>query len=151
MPRPAVAWFAVAALTLLVTVVSFQVQPHLAASFAALPAGYVFPALALAGLAGIFVFSRQQANSTAFLSSAVYIIGMLTSVVFSVFPMVLPAVGDPRFSLTITMLPHPSTACASACSGLRRASFWPSPTSSSCTANSQGKSGWKTAATETLE
>lgn len=95
-----VAWYAMAALTALVTVVSFQVQPHLAGSFKALPVGYVFPALALASLAGAWLFRRQQRELAAFLSSCLYIIGMLTSVVFSVFPMVLPG-SDPRFSLTI--------------------------------------------------
>jgi cytochrome bd ubiquinol oxidase subunit II len=95
-----VAWYVIAALTALVTVVSFQVQPHIAESFAALPAGYIFPALALAGLAGSWIFRRGGRELAAFLASCLYIIGMLTSVVFSVFPMVLPAV-DPKLSLTI--------------------------------------------------
>lgn len=96
------AWYAVAALTVLVTIVSFQIQPHLGSAFAARPAGFVFPALALAGLAGIFVFRRGNRELAAFLSSAVYIVGMLTSVVFGVFPLVLPAVGDAALSLTIS-------------------------------------------------
>jgi cytochrome d ubiquinol oxidase subunit II len=95
------AWYAVALLTVIATIVSFQIQPKLAQSFAEMPFGYIFPALALAGLAGIQYFRRRGAELQAFVSSAFYIIGMLTSVVFGVFPMVLPANSDPNLSLTI--------------------------------------------------
>ena len=94
-------WYAVAALTVVVTVASFRLQPKLAESFVRWPAGYVFPLLALVSLAGILVFQRKQDDLKAFLSSMFFIVGMLTSVVFGVFPMVLPANTDPAFSLTI--------------------------------------------------
>jgi cytochrome d ubiquinol oxidase subunit II len=95
------AWFAVAALTALVTAVSFSIQPHLGASFAARPAGYVFPALAIAGLAGMLLYLRKADDLRAFLSSSLFILGMLTSVVFGVFPNVLPSNTNPQLSLTI--------------------------------------------------
>jgi len=95
------AWYGVAALTAIATLVSFQLQPKLAQSFVDLPFGYVFPALALASLAGIRMFHQKGRELPAFVASALYIIGMLTSVVFGVFPMVLPANSDPQFSLTI--------------------------------------------------
>jgi len=66
-----------------------------------MPAGYIFPALALLGMAGVAVFLKKGEDLKAFLASAIYIIGMLTSVVFGVFPLVLPAVGDPSTALTI--------------------------------------------------
>ncbi len=53
----------------------------------------------------------------AFLASCLYIIGMLTSVVFGVFPNVLPANSDPRFSLTITNASAPEF-------GLRVGLWW---------------------------
>ncbi len=96
-----VAWAAVAAFTLIVTIASFSIQPHLAASFAALPLGFVFPILALAGLAGSITFLLRRKDGSAFLASCLYIVGMLTSVVFGVFPSVLPSNGDPNFSLTV--------------------------------------------------
>ena len=96
-----VAWMGVAALTVIVTIVSFRIQPHLATSFERMPAGYIFPALALAGLAGMYVFLRKGGEGMAFYSSCAYILGMLTSVVFGVFPNVLPANTDPALSLTI--------------------------------------------------
>lgn len=96
-----VAWLGVAALTAIVTIVSFRIQPHLASSFERMPAGFIFPVLALAGLAGMFLYLRKGAEDLAFYSSCAYILGMLTSVVFGVFPNVLPANSDPALSLTI--------------------------------------------------
>lgn len=95
------AWIGVVVLTILTTIASFAVQPQLAVSFAAMPAGYIFPALALAGMAGVAVFLKKGDDLKAFLASAIYIVGMLTSVVFGVFPLVLPTVGDPSTALTI--------------------------------------------------
>ncbi|HSC76995.1 MAG TPA: cytochrome d ubiquinol oxidase subunit II, partial [Candidatus Acidoferrales bacterium] len=46
-------WWAVAAFTVLVTAVTFRVQPHVLVSLAARPWGYIFPLLALAGLLSI--------------------------------------------------------------------------------------------------
>jgi cytochrome bd ubiquinol oxidase subunit II len=102
------AWFGVSLFTVIVTIASFSIQPHLAASFAAMPAGYVFPALALAGLAGSITFLLKERDGLAFLASCLYIVGMLTSVVFGVFPYVLPSNGDPNLSLTITNASAPA-------------------------------------------
>jgi cytochrome d ubiquinol oxidase subunit II len=92
------AWWAMAAFTVIVSVASFRVQPQLAQSFAARPWGYLFPAIALAGFFGIRL-SRSEMH--AFLFSALYLLGMLTSVAFGLFPYVLPSSGDPRLGLTI--------------------------------------------------
>lgn len=96
-----VAWMAVVAFTIITTIASFSIQPHLGESFAARPAGYIFPVLALAGMAGVIIFLKKGDDLKAFLASAIYIIGMLTSVVFGVFPNVLPTVSDPSTALTI--------------------------------------------------
>jgi cytochrome bd ubiquinol oxidase subunit II len=95
-----VAWMAVAALTVTITVATFLIQPQVPASYAQRPWGWVLPALALAGLAGVILMLRKS-ELKAFLASALYIIGMLTSVVFGVFPYVLPSSGDPQLGLTI--------------------------------------------------
>ena len=87
-------WYGVAALTVLATAATFQIQPQVPANFAAHPWGYVFPALALLGLVG--VKARQ-----AFLASCLYIVGMLTSAAFGVFPYVLPSNTDAHLGLTI--------------------------------------------------
>jgi cytochrome d ubiquinol oxidase subunit II len=92
------AWWAVAALTAGVTIASFRIQPHLASSFHERPWGYLFPALALAGWVGIR-FARSEMK--AFLGSGLYVLGMLASVAFGLFPYVLPSTTDPQLSLTV--------------------------------------------------
>ena len=92
------AWWAVGALTVIVTILSFRVQPHLWQSFIERPWGYVFPAFAMAGFVGI---SLSGSEVRAFLFSALYLLGMLTSVAFGLFPYVLPSNTDPNLSLTI--------------------------------------------------
>jgi cytochrome d ubiquinol oxidase subunit II len=91
-------WWAVGALTAIVTIVSFRVQPHLWQSFMERPWGYVFPALAMAGFVGIRLSGSEV---RAFLFSALCLLGMLSSVAFGLFPYVLPSNTDPNLSLTI--------------------------------------------------
>ena len=94
-------WWAVLILSGLLTMISFRVQPQIVANFKTWPLGYVLPALAIAGIAGVQFELRRGKELHAFLSSCVYLLGMLTSVVFGVYPMVLPA-RNPAHSLTIT-------------------------------------------------
>jgi cytochrome bd ubiquinol oxidase subunit II len=96
-----VAWWAVALLTILITVASFHVQPTLAAGFSERPWGAIFPVLAVAGLLGIAGFLRTGNERSAFLSSCAYLLGMLTSVALSLYPNLLPASTEPAFTLTI--------------------------------------------------
>jgi cytochrome d ubiquinol oxidase subunit II len=100
-----ISWVFVAVLTALITYFSFRVQPHIRANFSAHPWGLVFPGLAIAGLAGVRWWTSPSlaaaAELRAFLSSCAYIAGMLTSVAFGLFPLVLPASGNPALSLTI--------------------------------------------------
>lgn len=90
-------WWGVVAIVIAITIASFAVQPHLAGSFRERPWGFMFPIVAIAGL----IAMRMAAAVRAFLGSCVYITGMLTSVVFSVYPWVLPANSDPSLSLTV--------------------------------------------------
>jgi cytochrome bd ubiquinol oxidase subunit II len=91
-------WWGLALLTVLLTWTSFRIQPQLSAGFAARPWEYIFPALAVAGLVGELVFLKEE--SKAFLASCAYLIGMLTSVTFALYPDVLPA-STPSYSLTV--------------------------------------------------
>ena len=92
-------WWAVVLFTILITWASFALQPHLSASYAAHPWGYIFPAIAVAALIGIIVFSKNEAR--AFYASCAYLVGMLASVAFGLYPNVLPSSTDPSFSLTV--------------------------------------------------
>jgi cytochrome d ubiquinol oxidase subunit II len=56
--------------------------------------------LAVAGVAGVLFELRHHDERKAFFASCAYLAGMLTSVVFGVYPMVLPA-RNPVYSLTV--------------------------------------------------
>jgi cytochrome d ubiquinol oxidase subunit II len=88
------------ALTVLATPATFWVSPWILQSFNERPYGYVLPLVAIAGLVGMIYFNFMGRDRATFLSSSAYIVGMLTSTVFGVYPNVLPAV-DPANSLTI--------------------------------------------------
>jgi cytochrome d ubiquinol oxidase subunit II len=92
--------FATIALTVLATLATFWVSPWMLHGFNERPYGYVLPLVAIAGLVGMVLFNSRRDDRAAFLASSVYIIGMLTSSVFGVYPRVLPAV-NPENSLTI--------------------------------------------------
>jgi cytochrome d ubiquinol oxidase subunit II len=102
------AWWGIAALTILVTVLTLSIQPQVGSNLSTHPWGYVFPALALSGLAGSFFYRRRAQDLRAFLASCAFITGMLTSAVFGVYPNVLPSSGDPARALTIynSAAPH---------------------------------------------
>jgi cytochrome d ubiquinol oxidase subunit II len=94
------AWWGVLLLTAVVTAVTFKVQPRILVNLKTWPLGLVFPLLAVAALGGV-VFELQKGNERrVFYASCAYLAGMLASVVFGVYPMVLPA-RNPVYSLTV--------------------------------------------------
>ena len=68
-------WWAVLALTAVLTFFSFRLQPHLQAQFTDHPWGLVFPLLGLLGLAGMRFFSAGRRDTAAFLCSCLYLTG----------------------------------------------------------------------------
>lgn len=74
-------------------------QPQVPANFSASPWGWLFPLLALA-LAGVLIELRKRNEARAFLASCAYLTGMLASVVFGLYPLVLPA-RNPLYLLTV--------------------------------------------------
>jgi cytochrome d ubiquinol oxidase subunit II len=94
-------WWLVAVLTIGVTIATFNVQPQISISLAATPLGFLGPALALSGIAAGLVQIRRRADVLAFLASTLYLIGMLGSVFVGLYPVILPASGDPTLALTV--------------------------------------------------
>jgi cytochrome bd ubiquinol oxidase subunit II len=94
------AWWGVLVLTAVVTAVSLRVQPQILVNLQKWPLGIVFPLLAVAGMAGVVFELRKRNERRAFYASCAYLTGMLVSVVFGVYPMVLPA-RNPVYSLTV--------------------------------------------------
>jgi cytochrome d ubiquinol oxidase subunit II len=91
----------VCAAVLLISVLSFQVQPHLRESFADRSWTWIFPVVAVAGLLALRLCLNAGADFCAFIGSAAFIVGLLCSAAFGLYPNVLPAVPDAARSLTI--------------------------------------------------
>ena len=94
-------WWALAALTVLVTALTWHVQPQVSANLGQRPWGYVFPLLAVAGLFAVRWFLSRHQEGRAFLASTAYLTGMMTSAAFGLYPYVLPSNVDPQRSLTV--------------------------------------------------
>lgn len=110
-------WWAVVAFTAVVTFFTFRVQPNVGARLSDQPWGYVIPLVALGGLFAIRWFTSRGAELPAFLSSCAYIVGMLSSAVFGVYPYVLPSNSDPQLGLTLYTAAAPLY-------GLRTGLYW---------------------------
>jgi cytochrome d ubiquinol oxidase subunit II len=93
-------WLATGVLTILGTIATFSVRHSMLTRFGDQPWGLVFPLIALGGLAGMGYYGARRRDVAAFFSSGAYILGMLASTAFGLYPNVLPAV-NPANSLTI--------------------------------------------------
>ncbi len=96
-----IAWWAVAVFSALSLVAVSSIRPGVWTNYADHPWGYVFPLAGAAGLAGMMIFNRRKSDTLAFLSSSCFILGMMASTAFGLFPDVLPASTDPSHSLTV--------------------------------------------------
>jgi cytochrome d ubiquinol oxidase subunit II len=96
-----IVWWFVLAFTILIPIVSPLVQPHLLQQIAAHPWGYIFPAIALAGLFGMRYFNHPSSAVRAFQFSCMYVFGIIASTAFGVFPYLLPSNIDPGTGLSI--------------------------------------------------
>jgi len=95
-------WWLVALFTAAITIFSFRLLPQLFFNFRLHLWGFLFPVLAIAGLLGIKWFLHAREDAMVFAASCLYLLGMLTSVAFSLYPIVLPASTNPSFGLTIS-------------------------------------------------
>lgn len=93
-------WLITIPLAIGASIATFFVQSQVYVSFEQRPWGVIFPLIACIGLLGTGYFNFRKRDLPTFFASGVFIIGMLTSAAFSLYPLVLPAV-DPARSLTI--------------------------------------------------
>ena len=110
-------WPFLLVLIVLVSVFTFAIQPQVPARMNGNPLAYALPLAAAAGILSSRRFTAQGKELQAFLGSVVFLLGMLLAVVFGLYPMVLPAAGNPEASLTIYNAVGPAYS-------LRVALFW---------------------------
>ncbi len=94
------AWLATVVLSVPGTVATFAIRPAMLGHFGERPWGVIFPALALGGLAGLGYYARKGADRSAFAASSAYLVGMLASAAFGLYPAVLPS-SIPGHTLTV--------------------------------------------------
>ncbi len=97
----AYAWWGLLVLTPVSLVATVYVRPHMLANYKAQPLGYLIPVIVFGSLALMARFRARGEDRMAFLTSCTYITGMLVGAAFGIYPYVLPASTDPKFSLTI--------------------------------------------------
>ena len=89
-------------LTSIVALISTSsIRPEIWSNFTGHAWGFLFPLLGVAGLMGMVSFNRRAEDGRAFLSSTMFIAGMLASTAFGLFPNLLPASTGSQYSLTV--------------------------------------------------
>ena len=95
-------WWVVALLTVIGFAATVLVRASILNNFRTFGLAWAMPVLALGGLGGMAFFRAGNRDLAAFLASCCYIAGMLGGIAFGMYPTLLPATTDPRFSLTIS-------------------------------------------------
>jgi cytochrome d ubiquinol oxidase subunit II len=93
-------WGLVIVLTVAITAATLSLQPQVSGNLRRYPWGFIFPLLAVLGLAFIMIYLRRS-RIRAFLASCAYLAGMLSSAAFGLYPYVLPSRTDRTFALTV--------------------------------------------------
>jgi cytochrome bd ubiquinol oxidase subunit II len=80
---------------------TYHVRHSMLTTFGDHPWRFVFPLIVVAGVVGQFVYQRRGLWLRAFAASAVFIVGLLTTMAAGLYPSILPARSGRPFGLTI--------------------------------------------------
>jgi cytochrome d ubiquinol oxidase subunit II len=94
-------WWGVLLTSILALVATSSIRPETWDNYHHHPWGYIFSLAAVLGLFGMYVFLRKGNDTKAFLSSSLFILGMLSATAFGLYPNLLPASTDKTYSITI--------------------------------------------------
>jgi cytochrome d ubiquinol oxidase subunit II len=95
------AWWGTMLMSVLALLAASSIRPEIWNNFLEHPWGFVLPLAGILGLVGMFYYNLTSQDGRAFASSSMFIGGMLGSTAFGLFPNLLPASTDPRYSLTV--------------------------------------------------
>jgi cytochrome d ubiquinol oxidase subunit II len=96
-----VAWWPLVVLTALSLIASLYIRPQALDNFNSHPWGWLMPAMVMVTTVALPLCRLRENDRAAFLASSLYIIGTLNGAAFALYPILLPASTDPRYSLTI--------------------------------------------------
>jgi cytochrome d ubiquinol oxidase subunit II len=94
-------WPVLVLLTLVGLIATISIRPEVLENYKHHVIGFAIPATVYGALGLMISAIRKRQEKAAFLSSAVYIIGMLVGAAFALYPVVLPASTDPSRNITI--------------------------------------------------
>jgi cytochrome d ubiquinol oxidase subunit II len=95
------AWPFQVLLTVVGLLATVSIRPGVLDNYKQHVVGFLIPAIVYGALALMIYAMRKGDDKTAFVGSALYIVGMLVGAAFALYPVVLPASTDPARSLTI--------------------------------------------------
>lgn len=95
-----VAWWGVLLTSAIALIATSSIRPEIWTNYIHHVWGYLFPMAGMTGLAGMIYFNKKANDTRAFLSSSLFIGGMLASTAFGLFPNLLPASTGAEFNLT---------------------------------------------------
>ncbi len=94
-------WWATTVTSLVAFAATLIIRPGVWSNYTHHLWGFFFPLLGILGLAGMYFYNRTHEDLRAFLSSALFIGGMMASTAFGLYPYVLPSSKDPAHGLTV--------------------------------------------------
>jgi cytochrome d ubiquinol oxidase subunit II len=94
-------WWGVSVASALSLIAVTSIRSEILKNFADHTWGLFFPLVGFLGLVGMLYYGVRKEDAKAFLSSTAFIIGMLSSTAFGLYPIVLPASTAPQNNLTI--------------------------------------------------
>jgi len=94
-------WPVLIVVTLVSLAATLYIRPEVLTNFKLVPVGFAIPALVVGSLLGIFFYHRSGKEKSAFISSCLYLTGMLGGAAFALYPDLLPASTGERYSLNI--------------------------------------------------
>lgn len=87
--------------TLLIPFLTYIAQPEMLKHFTDNPIGYLIPLISLISLLYALYIRNHDKDRFSFISYSVFIVGLLLTVVFTIFPNILISTLNPSYSLTI--------------------------------------------------